>query len=71
MIKTHTRQISRRMYFVRNRGEYNMHKIYWCEEGMQMADISTNNFGKHYLPPRMRYFMVKLDNLDRKLVQEG
>ena len=50
------------MYFVRNRGEYNMHKIYWCEEGMQMADISSNNVGKHYLPPRMRYFMVRIDN---------
>ena len=39
-----------------------MHKIDWCEGIMQLADISTKNFGENYLNPRMRYIMVKLDN---------
>ena len=48
-----------------------MHKIYWCEGGMQLADIAENNVGKHDLTPRMKYIMVILDNWGRTLVQEG
>ena len=39
----HTRHIARRMHFVRNGEKYKMHKIYWCEGGMQLADIGINN----------------------------
>ena len=36
-------RISRRMYFLGNGEECNFHKIMWCEGGMQMGDIGTNN----------------------------
>ena len=39
----HTRHISRRMYFVRNGDKCKMHKIYWCEGGLQLAYIGTKN----------------------------
>ena len=48
-----------------------MHKIDWCEGDLQLADIATNNVGESYLTPRMKYIMVRLDNWDRILVQEG
>ena len=48
-----------------------MHKIDWCEGGIQLADIATKNFGEPDLTPKMKYIMVRLDNWDRKIVQEG
>ena len=39
----HTRHIARRIHFVRNGEKYNMHKIDWCELGLQLVDIGTNN----------------------------
>ena len=38
---------------------------------MQLADIATKNIGEHALTPRMKCIMVRLDNWDRVLVQEG
>ena len=38
-----------------------MHKIDWCEGGMQLADIATNNVGYNHLNPRMKYIVVSLD----------
>ena len=67
----HTRHIARRMNFVSNGENYKMHKIYWCEGGLQLADISTKNVGENYLIPRIKYIMVRLDNLYRTLLQEG
>ena len=32
----HTRHISRRMHFVSNRKKCKMHKIDWCEGGLQL-----------------------------------
>ena len=58
----HTRHIARRMHFVRNGEKCNMHKIDWCEGGLQLTDISTNNVGEHDLTPRIKYIMVILDN---------
>ena len=46
-----------------------MHNIDWCEWGLQLADIATNNFGEHDLTPKMKYIMVILDNWDRTLVK--
>ena len=40
-----------------------MHKIDWYEGGLKLADIETNNVGKNKLNPRMKYIMVRLDNL--------
>ena len=48
-----------------------MHKIDWCEGGLQLADITTKNVGENYLNPIIKYIMVRLDNWDRTLVQEG
>ena len=58
----HTRHIVRRMNFVRNREKYKMHKIDWCEGGLQLADIDTKDVGEPDLTPRMKYIMVRLEN---------
>ena len=58
----HTRHIARIMYFVRNGQKFKMHKIDWCEEGLQLADIGTNNVSEPDLTPRIKYIMVRLDN---------
>ena len=58
----HTRHIARRMHFVSNGEECKMHKIYCCEEGLQLADIGTNNVSESDLTPRMKYIMVRLEN---------
>ena len=39
----HTRQIVRRMHFVRNGEKCKMHKIDWCEGGLKLTDIGTKN----------------------------
>ena len=58
----HTRHISSRVHFVRNSENCKMHKIDWCEEGLQLVDIATKNIGENYLNPRIKYIMVRLDN---------
>ena len=56
-----TRQIARIVHFVRSEINCKMHNIDWCEGGLQLSEISTKNVGKHYLTPRMKYIMVRLD----------
>ena len=58
----HTNHISRRVHFVRNSENCKMHKIDWCEGGLQLADIANKNVGENYLNTRMKYIMVSLDN---------
>ena len=58
----HTRHISRRMHFVRNGEKCKMHKIEWCEGGMQLADIGTKNVSEPDLTPRIKYIMVRIEN---------
>ena len=58
----HTKHIARRINFVRNGEKCKMHKIEWCEGGLQLEYIVTNKFGEHNLTPRMKYTMVRLDN---------
>ena len=48
-----------------------MHKIDWCEGGLQLADIGTNNVNEPDLTPRMKYIMVRLEKLYSTVVQEG
>ena len=48
-----------------------MHKIYWCEGGLKSVYIATNNVGEQDLTPRIKYIMVRLENWDRTLAQEG
>ena len=58
----HNRHIARIMHVVRNGEKCNMHKIDWCEGGLQLADIGTKNVSEPDLTPRMKYIMVRLDN---------
>ena len=39
-----------------------MHKIDWCEGGLQLADIRTKNVSEPDLTPGMKYIMVRLEN---------
>ena len=57
----HTRHISRRVHFVRNGKKWKMHKIEWCEGGLQLANIAITNVGDNELNTRMKYIMVRLD----------
>ena len=67
----HIRNIARIIHFVRNEEICEMHQIDWCEGGLKLAEIATKNVGDNYLTPWMKYIMVRLDNWDRTLVQEG
>ena len=67
----HTRHIYRRVQLVRNGKKWKIYKIDWCEGGLQLTDIVANNVGDNDLNPRIKYIMVRLDNWDRTLVQEG
>ena len=48
--------------FLSNGEKYKMHKIDWCEGGLQLADIGTKNVSEHDLTPSMKYIMVRLEN---------
>ena len=51
----HTSHISMRMYFLRNGEKFKMHKIYWCEGGLQLVDIATKNVSENALTPSVIY----------------
>ena len=57
-----TRHIARRIHFVSNGENCKMHKIDWCEGGLQLADICTKSVSEPDLTPRMKYIMEKLEN---------
>ena len=65
----HTRHIAMRMLIVSNGEKFKMNKIDWCEVGLQLADIATQNVGENDLTPAMKYIMVTLENFDRTLVK--
>ena len=67
----HTRHISRRVKFLRNSEKWKINKIDWCEGGLQLSDIATKNVCKNDLNPRMKYIMVRFDNREKTLLQEG
>ena len=50
----YTSHIARRVNFVRNGENCKMHNICWCEVGLQLAYIVTNNVGNNGLNPRMK-----------------
>ena len=58
----HTRYIYRRMRFLRNSKELNFHQRVWCERGVQLAYIRTNNGRGAELNHRLGYSMVILEN---------
>ena len=57
----HTSHVYRRVNFVRNGENCKMHKVDWCEGGLQLADIATKNVGMNELNPIMKYIMVSLE----------
>ena len=67
----HTTQISRRVHLLRNGEEWKIHKIDWCEGGLQSADIATTIVGETDLNLRMKYIMISIDNWYRTLVKLG
>ena len=56
----HTRHIARIMHFLKNGEKCKMHKIDWCEEGVQLTEIGTKNVGEPDLTPGMKYIMIRL-----------
>ena len=58
----HTRHIARIMHFLRNVEKCKMHKIDWCEGGLQLSDIVTKNVSEPDITPIMKYIMVRLEN---------
>ena len=56
----HTRYIDIIVHFVRNGEKCKIHKIDWCEGGLPLVDIATNNVGGYDLNPIMKYIMVGL-----------
>ena len=58
----HNRHIARIINFIRNVEKCKMHKIEWCEGGLQLGDIGTKNVCEPDLIPRMKYIMVRLEN---------
>ena len=58
----HTRHIARIVHFLGNVENCKMHKIDWCEGGLQLSYIATKNVREHDLTLRMKYIMVRLNN---------
>ena len=58
----HIRHITSRRHLVRNGEKFKIHKIDWCERGLQLADIGTKNVSEPDLTPRMKSIMVILNN---------
>ena len=48
-----------------------MHKIDWCEGGLQLAEIVTKNGSEPDLTPRMKYIMVRIENETEHLFKRG
>ena len=58
----HTSHIARRLHFVRNGEKCELYKIDWCEGGLKLSYIITNNVGENDLNPRMKHIMVRIGN---------
>ena len=67
----HTSHVEIRVHFVRNGENWKMNKIDWCEGGLQLVDISTENFSENDLNTRMKYIMGMLENWQRTILKEG
>ena len=67
----HTRHIARRMHFVSNGENCKMYNIEWCEGGLQLEYIGTKNVSEPELTPRMKYIMVRLENLIQNTCTRG
>ena len=66
-----TRHIYIRVHFVTNGEKWKIHKIGWCEGGLQLENIVTKNVGENDLNTRMKFIRVRINNWKRTLVQKG
>ena len=48
-----TRNIARRVHFVRNGEKCKIHNIDCCEGGLQLADIAAKHFGEDDFNPKL------------------
>ena len=67
----HTRHIKRIMNFVRNGEKCKMHKIDWCEGGLQLSDIDAKNVSEPDIKPKIKYIMVRLENWRQSTCTRG
>ena len=67
----HTRNVAKRMHFVSNGEKCKKHKMEWCEGGLQLADIGNKNVREPDLTPRMKYIMLRLENLRQNTCTRG
>ena len=58
----HTRYISKRMHFVINGEECNLHNTVGCEVGLQLEYIVPNNVREDELNTILGYAIVRLDD---------
>ena len=58
----HTRHTSRIINFLRNVEDLNLQKNIWCERGLHLEVIGTNNVRDDELNPILEYTMLILDN---------
>ena len=54
----HTRHIERRIHLVRNGEKCDIHKIDWCEGGLQLADIGKKTVSEPVRTSRIKYITV-------------
>ena len=60
-VTKHTSHIASKMFFLRNEEKCKMRKIDWCEGGLKLVYIATNNVGEDDLTPIMKYIIIKLE----------
>ena len=58
----HTIHSSRIINFVVNGEECNLHNTLWCEGGLKLSYIGTNNVREDELNPRLLYALVRIYN---------
>ena len=51
------------MHFVRNCEYCRLYKTVWCEGGLKLTDIGTNNISLYGLNTKLTYAMIRLDYL--------
>ena len=54
------KHISRIIYFLNNGEKYKMHKIDWCEGGLQLSHIANQNVGENYLSLKNEIYYGKI-----------
>ena len=59
----HKKHLSRRVNVLINGEKWKMHKIEWCEGGLQLVNIETKNVDENDFNFRTKYITVRLENL--------